>query len=143
MMPFIAEATNDVPVEIAKWLACLVFMVGLFNLCHKAYKNISGKKPHPPNEQLDQSQKAVIERVDKVEERIDEVARQQNSDREEGEKTARVRSAGIYSKLEDVRKEMKNDLEKQTSTLQERIDRMPEKLVNLLRNTGAIGGKHD
>ncbi len=65
-----------------------------------------------------------------------------DADRSAFETNASMRSKGIYDTINEVRVEMKNDLQKQTTELRAMNESMPERLIQLLKNTGAIGGKH-
>lgn len=61
-----------------------------------------------------------------------------DADRSSFEMSASARSAGIYRKIDEVRKETKDDLTTQTRILTEQINSVPSQVITILKNTGAI-----
>lgn len=117
--------------EFYTFLACGLTVVGIVLGVAKLFKEFKGKKPKPPNEQLDSSHKNLAQRVENLEERVEK-------NREAAEQQARVRSAGLYAKMDEVRKQTMDHTEMVRRELSSKIDDMPDRIVALLRNTGAL-----
>jgi hypothetical protein len=49
----------------------------------------------------------------------------------------------MYDKQDELRKELTDRTDDVQKNLGERIDAIPDRIIATLRNTGAIGGKHD
>lgn len=109
-----------VPVEIVGWLACAAFLVMLYNQLAKARSNVLGdsKKVGPQpfviekameyatRDQLDKGVQTVQRRVDENAEQISKLWGALREDKAAAEANASRRSAGIYSKIDEVDKRM-------------------------------------
>jgi hypothetical protein len=73
------------------------------------------------------SHNQIYQRLDGHDQQIGAIRQEMKHDRETSESAARVRSAGIYNKMDDNRRE-----------LSDKIDALPAQLIAMLRNTGAI-----
>jgi hypothetical protein len=125
--------------EAIGWL-----VVGFAALCVAAkqifglVKDIRGKAPHPPNEQLGQSHMDLTRRVVRVEQSVDDLARAQKEDIENLREEGRVRGNDLYEKIDSVRQELKGDTIAQTRHIEDRIENMPERVIATLKNAGAL-----
>lgn len=76
----LADTTPNLPppenYQAIGWIMVAVFTLsgGLYYFL-KLLDRVRGKEPHPPNEQLDQAQTAMIERIDKLEKDNQEIWR--------------------------------------------------------------------
>lgn len=122
---------SPTPGQLQAFLGCVAFLIGIVIGLLKLKKELMGKKAKPPNEVLGESHNTLAQRVGKLEGIVDK-------NRDEAEKQARVRSANLYSKMEEVRKQTSDHTESVRKELSEKIDAMPDRVVALLRNTGAL-----
>jgi hypothetical protein len=118
----IEHFTLTPPMQIGAWLGCLFFVVALWNQVSKAWRNARGPAPQPPNEALAVGHSDLDRRMTKAEQEIQQL--KTDADR----------------KHEKLRLEIKADLDKQTERFEARFDDLPERVILLLKNTGAIGG---
>jgi hypothetical protein len=130
-MKMFADLPTPSPTELNTFLSCVLVVIGLILAGIKLTEKLKGKKPKPPNEQLSESHAVLTQRVGKLEATVEK-------NREAAEAQARVRSAGLYSKMEEVRKQTSDHTESVRKELSEKIDAMPDRVVALLRNTGAL-----
>jgi ribosomal protein S28E/S33 len=120
--------TATPPVQIGAWLACLAFVLMVVNQGFKFSRNVKGPGANPPNELLGASHLELERRINNVEDDIKNLRDQLTED-----------NRGVADKLENLRLEQKKDLETQTARFEKRFDDLPEKVINVLKNTGAIG----
>lgn len=125
--------------EAIGWL-----VVGLAALCvavNQIDDFFERRKPRagfPPVEQLENSQRALTERVEKLEDALGEIRREMREDRELAAKSASIRAAGIYKKIDEVRAGLSANLETVRQELAENQRSLPNEIVTLLKNTNAI-----
>jgi chromosome segregation ATPase len=93
---------------------------------------------HPPVEQLDSAQQALTERVENLEDDLSDLRHEMKTDREAQLKSASIRAAGIYKKIDEVRTELSANLETVRQELTENQRSLPNEIVTLLKNTNAI-----
>ncbi len=117
-----------VSINIAGWLACLWFTVGLLNGLMKLRHAAIGDPPKPTNPELSLTQQDHRSRIETLEENVDAVRAQTAREREADRLSATARSAGIYKKIDDVRDNLSAKLE----TLERRVIEKHEKLTLLL-----------
>src|SRR5579872_1871494 len=134
----IAQFFESVPANLAGWVACLAFTLMLLNEGFKFFKNVKGDPGQPPNEQIQSSQNALTERVENLEEDLSEIRREMKEDREAQTKSASIRAAGIYKKIDEVRAELSANLESVRQELTDNQRSLPNEIVTLLKNTNAI-----
>ena len=125
--------------EAIGWL-----VVGLAALCvaiNQIDDFFERRKPRagfPPVEQLDDSQKALARRVEKLEDELAAVRREMKEDRESQSRSASIRAAGLYKKIDEVRAELSANIETVRQELTENQRSLPNEIVALLKNTNAI-----
>jgi len=119
------------PVGVAAWIGCFAFIVVLINAVIKLADRLRGKQPYPPNEILEK-------RVNGVEETMNEIESRVERHREANDRAAQVRTAGIYTKVDQVRKESQEHTEAVRKELSDKIDGLPDRLIATLKNTGAL-----
>ena len=90
-----------------------------------------GKAPHPPNAQLQEALAAVAERVLALENWKEELITKLDQDKTAVIKAGEDRASKIHEHIEADRRDM-----------EKKIDRLPESIISILRNTGAIGARH-
>jgi hypothetical protein len=124
---------NQPPAEIAAWLACLVFVIALYNQLAKAKANFNGtaKRTEVSNSPLEvreshefATEKDCLLRAAALEKAI-EILR---SERIQDMKDAAHSRKSLYAQIDQVRKE-----------LSDKIDCMPDRVIATLKNFGAIG----
>ena len=119
-------------------------VVGLAALCvaiNQIDDFFERRKPRvgfPPVEQLENSQQALARRVEKIEAEIADVRREMREDRESQARSASVRSAGLYRKIDEVRAELSANIETVRQELADNQRSLPNEIVALLKNTNAI-----
>jgi hypothetical protein len=92
----------------------------------------------PPVEQLENSQQALAERVQNLERALADIRHELKEDREAQSRTASIRAAGIYKKIDDVRAQLSANLETVRQELADNQRHLPNEIVTLLKNTNAI-----
>lgn len=119
-------------------------VVGLAALCvaiNQIDDFFERRKPRvgfPPVEQLDDSQKALARRVEKLEDDLAVLRREMKEDRESQSRSASVRAAGLYKKIDEVRAELSATIETVRQELTENQRSLPNEIVALLKNMNAI-----
>jgi hypothetical protein len=119
-------------------------VVGLAALCvaiNQIDDFFDRRKPRvgfPPVEQLENSQQTLARRVEKLEDELAAVRREMKEDRESQTRSASVRAAGLYKKIDDVRAELSATIETVRQELTENQRSLPNEIVALLKNTNAI-----
>jgi chromosome segregation ATPase len=125
--------------EAIGWL-----VVGLASLCvaiNQIDDFFERRKPRagfPPVEQLENSQQALTERVENLEDALTDLRHEMKEDREAQAKSASIRAAGLYKKIDEVRAELSANLETVRQELTESQRSLPNEIVTLLKNTNAI-----
>jgi hypothetical protein len=125
-----------VELQIAAWLACAAFLLMFARNATALWRELKGKEPHPPNDTLEAGRKELERRVTEVEKETADIRRGASHDREAAEVSARNRSAGIYNKMEEVRKELTG----QVQVLREEVGKQ---FKDTERALGRIEGKLD
>lgn len=123
-----------VEVQIAAWLACAAFLLMMARNGLELYRGLKGKDPHPPNDTLEAGRKELERRVSQVESETADIRRGAAHERETSEVSARQRSAGIYNKIEEVRREL-------TGQVQELREEVGQQFKDTERALGRIEGK--
>ena len=119
-------------------------VVGLASLCvaiNQIDDFFERRKPRagfPPVEQLENSQLALTERVANLEDDISDLRHEMKEDREAQARSASIRTAGLYKKIDEVRTELSANLESARQELTESQRSLPNEIVTLLKNTNAI-----
>ena len=119
-------------------------VVGLASLCvainqiDDFFERRKAKPGFPPVEQLENSQKALAQRVDGLEAGLADARREMKEDREALARSASARAAGIYKKVDEVRSELSANLETVRHELTQNQRSLPNEIVTLLKNTNAI-----
>lgn len=132
-----------VPVEIAAWLGCLVFCVALYNQLSKAKANLFGEKKTTEVSPQPLVVKAVGEfaqerdcvgRYNQVEGQIAELRTKREEDLRAGSGSRRA----IYEEIAKTTEQTRRHMESVRTELSEKIDNMPDRMIAILRNTGAL-----
>jgi len=119
-------------------------VVGLASLCvaiNQIDDFFERRKPRagfPPVEQLENSQNALSNRVDHLDDDISDLRHEIKEDRETAVRSASIRAAGIYRKIDEVRAELSANLENVRQELTQNQRSLPNEIVTLLKNTNAI-----
>lgn len=119
-------------------------VVGLAALCvaiNQIDDFFERRKPRagfPPVEQLENSRLALEHRVDKIELDLMAIRREMKEDRETSARTASIRAAGLYKKIDETRAELSANIETVRQELTENQRSLPNEIVALLKNTNAI-----
>ena len=125
-----------------QWLGWLIGGLAALAVCINQIDDFfERRKPRevfPPAEQLENSQNALTERVENLEQAIWDIRREMKEDRETQAKSASARAAGIYKKVDEVRAELSANLESARKELAENQRSLPNEIVALLKNTNAI-----
>lgn len=125
-----------------QWLGWLLGGLAAIAVCINQIDDFfERRKPRvgfPPVEQLENSQNALAERVDHLEQAVWDIRREMKEDRETQAKSASARAAGIYKKIDEVRAELSANLESARKELAENQRSLPNEIVTLLKNTNAI-----
>jgi hypothetical protein len=117
------------------WVCVIVFcLVAGARQITGFWRELRGKDPEPPNEQLENSRRELERRVSAAESAIGEVWKNISHDRESGEENARSRSAGIYKKIDEVRAEVSGKVD-------ELRNQMTMQFKDTERALGRIEGK--
>ena len=125
---------NPTSFEGIGWL-----VVGLAALCvsvNQIDDFFERRKPRagfPPVEQLDNSQAALAERVDRLEDALADLRREMKADREALAEAGSARAAGIYRKIDEVRGELSANLASVRRELAESQRSLPNEIVTLLK----------
>ena len=93
---------DTVPVQMAGWLGCLAFGLMLFNEGAKFVERIRGKRPHPPNEQLDLSVSQMERRVSRLEEDSSKVWTKMEADKTELLLAGEHRAEKLHNRINAV-----------------------------------------
>jgi hypothetical protein len=86
-----------------------------------------GKAPHPPNAQLEAAVQAVAERVRALEDWKESLMAKLDADKMDVLNAGENRASGLHKHIEDDRKEVDR-----------KIDNLPERIINILKQTGAL-----
>lgn len=132
------------------WLGCaalvlagVFFLVGGYNQLMKARQNLKGEgrehhiTPQPLEVRHDlgaAQEKDCLNRFQATEREIAAIKKQ----RDEDDRVSSIHRASIYNKMEQVRIEVSNHTEAVRKELSEKLDDVPDRLVAMLKNTGAL-----
>ncbi len=116
-------------------LACLCVAV---NQIDDFFERRKPRPGFPPAEQLENAQQALADRVENLEEDISDLRREMKEDREAQTKSASLRAAGLYKRMDEVRSELSANLETARQELSANQRSLPNEIVTLLKNTNAI-----
>lgn len=168
MLNFLAQLTPEMVKTSPYVLVALGAMLWIYNESSKAAKNFKGKAPTPPNEHLQLTQDNLARRVDTVEKDLDKIEESMvgqewfnridadiselkadaKKDRSGTEQHISARSATIYRKIDEVSVELRKDMseqsdrrDKQIESLREEINKLPERLLNMLDKIKKLGGE--
>jgi uncharacterized protein YPO0396 len=131
----LAQIAPDMLKGINTWLLCAGALLWLGNEGWKFVQNVKGKKPEPANEQLHESHKALSNRVDRMELEVAAVRKEMRDEHQANEKHASSRSNTIFGKMEDVRKELKKDID----DLNKEVSQIPAKILEVLTSIKELG----
>lgn len=98
-----------------------------FNQVLELANRARGKAPHPPNAQLEVTLEAVAQRVAALEEWKDELIAKLDHDKTAVIQAGEQRASRIHEHIEKDRTEMER-----------KIGELPDRIISILRNTGAI-----
>jgi len=121
-----------VSIQIAGWLACLAFVVGLVNGLFKLRQNALGNPPQPSNPELGLSQQELRARIQEAQEDVENIRIQHARDREADRVSATARSSGIYKKIDDMSDRMNTKIEDCERRMTEKQERLPERIIAML-----------
>ena len=128
-MILLAETTTDftAPEHIAGWLACAAFLIWFLLLVKRGVTELRGEAAHPPNPQLGQSIKEINRRVESLERWREQLVTKLEADKVEVINAGEHRASRLHEHIEKDRMEMER-----------KIESLPERLIAILKNTGAI-----
>ena len=98
------------------WTAGLAFTVWLCNSCITLWRKMQGPAAHPPNESLSENHKALERRVKATEDQIQE----------------------MWSTFRSENTKIRQEMNAAVDRIEDKFDKLPERIINLLKNTGAI-----
>lgn len=135
----LAQLSIDMVKYTPHFLVSLGACVWIYNQIKEAtHRDV----PEPPNSSLHLSHQSLVGRVDDVENEVGKIQAELRADRLRVDENARSRSAGLYNKIDEVRKELHHATTEQTTALTNKIEDiqkdMPSRIIALLRNTGVI-----
>jgi hypothetical protein len=147
ILNYLAEGSSD----ITTW-AIIGIVVGALaaaafgaNQINEFLESRKDKPGTPANGELQLAQQNLSERVDVLDNKVASIEEDLKADREANQKHISMRSQTIFSKIDDVSKELRHEMqaqtdkrEQQTNKLAERIEAMPEKLLNMLNTMGCL-----
>ena len=137
----------SVPADIAAWLACLVFVVLLFNALAKARSNLTGSakrmdianQPVEVDGKIEVSTKgrrfsgyACDDRHARIDERVAAL-----------EIFVKGEVGRIHDKIDVVERRQSDALTAAINSLHQQISDMPGKIIGLLRSTGQMKDHHN
>jgi hypothetical protein len=105
----LSQISPDMAKDLAAWLVCAGAVLFLLNQGAEFLRKIKGKPAHPPNAQLQESHHELARRVDALERAV-----------------------------ADTRKELRDEIQSVRETVADLQTNMPNQIVSLLKNTGAI-----
>ena len=129
MIPLLADTATDftAPDHIAAWLACAAFLIWFLLLVKKGVMELRGDAAHPPNPQLGQSIKEMTRRVESLERWREQLVTKLEADKVEVINAGEHRASRLHEHIEKDRVEMER-----------KIESLPERIIAILKNTGAI-----
>lgn len=161
-------AQTVVPQGFAAWIGCAAFVLLFLNQLYVAKKNLFGSKqateisPQPLDVRIAHEfvrKDECVQRHGESTNKIQDIERQITALRSERADDLRVAAAGrkalyekieavrkdvvgqlagIFDKIDDVRKEASEHSENSRRELTEKIDDLPNQVIATLKNTGAI-----
>ena len=134
-----AQLTPEMMRNFPGWMISLGALLWIYNEGSRALKEMRGRPGRPRNEELKSLQDSLAARVDKLEAEAAALRGQMLKDYQNSQEHASARSAGIYRKMDELRLELTRRIEEVRKELADNQETLPERLVNLLKNTGAIG----
>jgi cell division protein FtsB len=152
-----AESLSNTPDGLETWLRCLAWFMGFMCAGAGFLKLVRGKPASPPNEQLEQTNSHLRERVEKLEKQIvdadadcargvaaveqklahevKEIREAIHRNHDKAMEVASIRGKTIYEKMDNLRSDMEDRLGK----VEESIESMPERIVSLFKNIKELG----
>lgn len=124
------DITPSAPLELAAWMGSAAFALWLLLLVLKLGDRIRGRAPEPPNNLLSQTTQHLDARLVKCESRLDKMECAIRASEDKVLLAGSLRGKELYAQIGDVRKELKADIK----LLEDKIEAMPERVVNLLRS---------
>lgn len=125
---------NLVPIHIAAWLACAAFMVGLVNGALKLADRLKEKPtPSATYRSKEECEHRMVEHTREhtaLDKRLDDGAVTMAALKTDAEAGRRR----IFEHIDQVRMELLQGQEK----LNERVANMPDRMITILKNAGAI-----
>lgn len=143
IVPLIANV-GLTPAESFNWswlgwliggLACLAVCINQIDDFLDRRKTKPGE---PPNEQLQESHRELTRRVEGVEHDIQSLRVQISDNYQLNQEHASARSKTIFDAIAETRKELRGEIQGVRDSVADMQTNMPNQLVALLRNTGAI-----
>ncbi|MEI6565318.1 MAG: hypothetical protein WCR20_01470 [Verrucomicrobiota bacterium] len=127
------------PVELAAWLGCLAFVVAAVNGVMRLVDRMKDK-PSPGEVRAEASDKFVQKAQCEVLHR-DFVARLQllEAQRVSDGREASGQRARLYDQIKVTNDQTREHIEAVRQELSDKIDQMPDRVIAMLRNFGAIG----
>lgn len=110
-----------VPNEIATWLVCFGCLLWISNSMVKLVRGFQSPRPQPPNETLAASNDELSRRLAAL------------------EHDGKMRTAGVYRKMDEVEIRMRLDIKDMDKKFDAKIEDLPERILNMLRNIKDIG----
>jgi hypothetical protein len=132
MMTLLAQAEPAAQTTYQGWIILVALVTlgsGLATIILAIYTIASNKKlKREVSFEFEPASKAAFDRLEA--EFRSQVIHQAKSDTEQRSK--------IYARIEAVESGLRSELQEQTRTIEGRIDGVPERIITILKNTGAI-----
>lgn len=136
MMLADASFIQEPPIQVGIWLACAFFMMLIINEGFRFMRNLKGDAPQPPNAQID-------ERLTRVENSLDKLARDFAEDKKQNEIHMSERSKTIFLKIDTVQSEISERIDRSMSEANESRSRLHDRINPVVENTAEIKGRMD
>jgi hypothetical protein len=113
-------------------------VVGLASLCVAVNQIDDFFERRKPRVGFPPVEHALTERVENLEDDLSDLRHEMKEDREAQLKSASIRAAGLYKKIDEVRAELSANLETVRQELAANQRSLPNEIVTLLKITNAI-----
>jgi septation ring formation regulator EzrA len=134
----LAQISPDMVRGLSTWVVCAGAVLFLINQGMELVRKIKGRPAKPPNEQLHESHRELSRRVDGIEHDLAQMRREMKEDYAANQAHASARSRTLFDAVAESRKELRAEIQSVRDSVTELQTNMPNQLVSLLKNTGAI-----
>ena len=127
-----AATADSIPAGLNTWLASALFVVGVFLLCIKAWKELRPPEPQPANHTLSHRHEALAQRVAEHDTSLKDLRKLIEHNREETDRVNSIHRKRLYETLDGIRTDFHKELAALRNENAEKMDAMPERLLNML-----------